>query len=347
VVDSCANPQDGRREGEGMEFDLIDIHLFANIAKTNSLTRGAELSHLCPSAASKRIKNVEEKIGTCLFFRSAAGVRLTPAGQALHNHSRLLLHELENLERDLRHCSEGPNPKELKGTIRISAGSIVVSEFLPAVLKKYSAMYPNVNVEVRAQLSPEILRAVNSSEADIGIYLGSLSAGKAHPRLCGRCRMVLITSRSHPLALQKLKEISFAETLDFDYITLPENSASHAFLKQASEMAGKRLKVRFQLPTFDDLRRMVKANLGIAVVPDFITHHMQNAKDIYVVRLNDDWAVCDLWICMRRGVPSRMVKDFAELLIASGMTHKDKPVIGVYDGNDSVPRYKTVNVNHA
>jgi DNA-binding transcriptional LysR family regulator len=159
--------------------------------------------------------------------------------------------------------------------------------------------------------------------------------------------MVLITSRNHPLARQKSKGISFAETLDFDYVTLPENSASHAFLRQASEIAGKRLKVRFQLPTFDDLRRMVKANLGVAVVPEFITHHIQNVKDICVVNLNDDWAVCDLWVCIRKGVPSRIVKDFAELLIARGSTDKEESLTRFYHGADAASRYKTAGANHA
>jgi DNA-binding transcriptional LysR family regulator len=301
-----------------MHFDLIDIRLFANIAETKSLSRGAELSHMCPSAASKRIRNVEESIGASLLYRTSAGVSLTRAGQAFHDHSRVLLHELEELERDLEHYSASPKSKGFRGTIRVSAGSAVVSEFLPAILSKYSAIYPNVNVEVRAQLTPEILHAVNAGLADVGIYLGDVPVGEVHALLCGRYPLVLITSSSHVLAHRKTAGISFGETLNFDYVTLPENSTNHAFLKHAAEVARKTLKVRFHLPTFEDLGHMVQADLGIAVVPEFVARRLIKTKGVRVMNLSDEWAVCDMWICMRKDSNSQMIKDFSQLLIAGG-----------------------------
>lgn len=303
-----------------MQFDLVDISLFVNIAETSSLTRGAELSHLCPSAASKRIKNIEHKIGTDLLYRTATGVRLTPAGRAFHDHSRILLQGMEDLQRDMRFYSDSPDSEGLKGTIRISAGNALVSEFLPAVLRKYSAIYPNVNVEVRSQLCPEIAHEVSTGIADIGIYVGALPAADAQVLPFGRYHMVLITSRNHSFAQEKRGAISFSDTLEFDYITLPEDSASHAALKRAAEIAGKPLKVRFQLPTFDDLRHMVDANLGIAVVPEFIVRNLADTTGIHVMRLTDSWVVCDMWICIRKGSPSHIVKDFADLLINDART---------------------------
>jgi DNA-binding transcriptional LysR family regulator len=301
-----------------MHFDLIDIRLFVNIAETKSLTRGAELSHMCASAASKRIRNVEENIGASLLYRTSTGVTLTQAGQAFHGHSRVLLHQLEELERDLEHYSASPNSKGLRGTIRVSAGSAVVSEILPGVLSKYSAIHPNVNFEVRAQLSPEILHAVNSGLADVGIYLGDLPVDGVHALHCGRYNLDLITSSNHFLAQRKTESIRFGETLDFDYVTLPENSTNHAFLKRAAEIERKPLKVRFHLPTFEDLGHMVQTNLGIAVVPEFVTRRMRITEGIHVMKLSDDWAVCDLWICTRKDSTSQIIKDFSELLIAAG-----------------------------
>lgn len=208
-----------------------------------------------------------------------------------------------------------PHSEGLKGTVRITAGNALVSEFLPAVLRKYAAIYPNVNVEVRSQLCPEIEHDVNTGLADIGIYVGAPPAGDAQASPYGRYHMVLITSRSHSLAQEKRKAISFSETLGFDYVTLPDDSASLASLKRGAEAAGRPLKVRFQLPTFDDLRHMVEANLGIAVVPEFIVRRQTHTTGIRVTHLTDSWAVCDMWICVPKGSLSHIVKDFANLLI--------------------------------
>jgi DNA-binding transcriptional LysR family regulator len=303
-----------------MQFDLVDIRLFMNIAETNSFTGGANRSHICLSAASKRIKNLEDRIGTALFYRNTVGIVPTSAGQVFYNHSLALVQELEHLQSDLQHYSEDQTSESLKGAIRVCASNALVSAFLPSVLYKYSTLYPLVNVEVRAVLSPEILHAVNAGLADIGIYVGNLPSGDAKVLPYGRYNMVLIAACTHPLARQKKKMISFAETLAFEYVTLPESSASRAFLDHNAEIMHKALKVRFQFSTFETLYRMVEANLGIAVVPDFIARRLNKTKTVRVLDLSDDWAMCDMWICMRKGTLARIVKDFVELLIAGGRT---------------------------
>ena len=53
-----------------MRFDTVDLKLFTHIAEANSLTRGAERSHLSLAAASTRIKNLEEHVGVKLLSRS-------------------------------------------------------------------------------------------------------------------------------------------------------------------------------------------------------------------------------------------------------------------------------------
>jgi DNA-binding transcriptional LysR family regulator len=53
-------------------------------------------------AASTRIKNIEESLGVKLLHRSSQGVTLTPPGQALVHHARLVLGQLEHLRTTCR-----------------------------------------------------------------------------------------------------------------------------------------------------------------------------------------------------------------------------------------------------
>ena len=54
-----------------MHLDFVDLRLFVNIADTNSLTRAADRSHMCLSAASIRVKNIEDRLGAKLLKRGA------------------------------------------------------------------------------------------------------------------------------------------------------------------------------------------------------------------------------------------------------------------------------------
>jgi Bacterial regulatory helix-turn-helix protein, lysR family len=66
-----------------LRFDLTSLQLFVAVAEELSLTKAAHREHLVLSAASKRIAELEDAVGSPLLYRHARGVTLTPAGQSL------------------------------------------------------------------------------------------------------------------------------------------------------------------------------------------------------------------------------------------------------------------------
>jgi DNA-binding transcriptional LysR family regulator len=54
-----------------MRFDLTTLQLVLAIADTRSITRGAEREHLALAAASKRLSDLEARLGVPLFERRA------------------------------------------------------------------------------------------------------------------------------------------------------------------------------------------------------------------------------------------------------------------------------------
>ena len=106
-----------------MRFDLVDLNLFTHIAEASSLTRGAERCHLSLPAASTRIKNLEDSIGTKLLYRTSQGVTLTPPGQAFVHHARTVLAQLEHLAGDMQEYAHG-----VKGHLRIASTTTALSE---------------------------------------------------------------------------------------------------------------------------------------------------------------------------------------------------------------------------
>src|SRR5574337_223798 len=130
-----------------MHFDLVDLRLMVHIADANSMTRGAELSFISLPAASTRIKNLEENIGTKLLYRTSAGVTLTPPGQAFVMHARTVLGQLEHLRGDMQEYVRG-----IKGHVRVFANTTSLGEFLPPVLRQFLRLHPDVNIDRRDRL---------------------------------------------------------------------------------------------------------------------------------------------------------------------------------------------------
>jgi DNA-binding transcriptional LysR family regulator len=308
-----------------MQFDLVDIRLLVNIAETNSVTHGASRSNMSTPAASVRIKNMEERLGTKLLYRTSHGVTLTPPGEALLHHGRIVLRQLERLRGDLHDYVRG-----VKGHVRVFANTTAITEFLPAVLRDYLATHPDVSVDLREHLSDDIVRAVSDGTTDIGIVAGGVRTEDLEVLPYREDRLVLVAAADHPLA--RKKKIAFAETLDFDHVG-HQGSAMHAFLQQAAHVAHKPIKDRIQVGNFEALCRMVEANVGIGILPESSASRHGRSLRICIVPLSDPWALRQLEICVRRldALPA-FAKDLVDLLTADAARSRlgrDKSVVSI------------------
>ncbi len=273
-------------------FDLPDIKLFVNIAEANSLTRGAERSHMSLPAASIRIKNLEEGLGVKLLYRTSQGVTLTPPGQAFMHHARLVLQQLTDLRGDLAEYVKGA-----RGHVRIFANTTAMAEYLPALLPQFLASHPDVNIELKERLSNDIVRAVTEGKVDVGIVAGNVRTEGLEVLPFREDRLVLITSESHPLA--ERESIAFSEALAYDFVGMIEASAINAFLNNAATELNRPIKLRIQVGNFEAACRMVEANVGIGVIPYSSASRHARSMNIRTVELSDEWAVRKLQLCVR------------------------------------------------
>ena len=275
-----------------MEFDLIDVRLFVDVAGLNSVTRGAERSNMTAPSASLRIKNIEDRMQTKLLVRSNRGVTLTPAGEAFLHHGRLMLLHAQQLKDDLREYAKG-----IRGHVRLRANTSAVSEFLPTVLGSFLAAHPDVSVDLVEQHSPAIVRAVTDGTAEIGIVAGSIGTDELVALPYREDRLVLITPRGHVLSTRK--QVKFSETLGFNHVGLGEGSALFHFLTQKAQALNATMNTRIRVGNFESLCRMTEANVGVGVIPAYVARRYSTHMDLRVIPLSDTWAKRDLQICIR------------------------------------------------
>jgi DNA-binding transcriptional LysR family regulator len=297
------------QNGACMHFDLVDLRLMVRIAEANSLTRGAEASFLSLPAASTRIKNLEESLGTKLLYRTSQGVTLTPPGQAFTHHARVVLAQLENLTGDLQEYAKG-----IKGHLRIAGSTTALSEFLPPVLAAYLRAHPDVNIDLRERLSHDIVRAVGERQLDIGIVSGPVRTEALHAIPYRSDSLVLVVAKDHALAREK--SVAFTRTLDHDHVGLHEASAIHAFLRQVSSAVHRPLRMRIEVGNFETACRMIEAGIGVGIVPGSSARRHAERLAIRIVALEDAWSLRQQFVVVREldALPP-FGRDLVELLI--------------------------------
>ena len=275
-----------------MRVDLVDLSLFRHVVEAGSITHGAERAHLALAAASTRIRHMEQALGASLLTRGRQGVTPTQAGRTLLQHARTMLAQAERLREDLGAYAGG-----LAGQVRVLSNTNALTEFLPETLSAFLAAHPNVSVDLEERLSDEIVGLIAEGVADIGIVAGTVDAGGLETFPYRSDRFVLVVARDHPLA--KRHKIAFSEVLEHDFVGLDRASALQRFLADKAARAGRSLRLRIQLRSFDGVCRLVERNVGVGIVPETTARWAAKTMAINAVELTDPWALRDLTICVR------------------------------------------------
>jgi DNA-binding transcriptional LysR family regulator len=273
-------------------YDLQSLRLFIVAAELGSLTRAAEHTNMTLSAVSKRIADLEQSTGCALFVRQPRGVELTAAGKGLLVHARHVVERVNRMANEMSDYAAG-----VRGHVRMWANTSAIVQFLPRDVRMFLSDNPSVKISLEERLSGEIVAAVTSGDADIGIFADNVPAPDIEKALYRQDKLILLVPNKHPLAAHR--RVSFVDTLDYEYVGLNEGSSLLARLLAAAIAAERTLKVRIQVSSFDGICRMIEQGLGIGVLPEAAVRNEILAAGLRAVQLVDDWALRTLWIGAR------------------------------------------------
>ncbi|AZC36986.1 LysR family transcriptional regulator [Pseudomonas sp. 22526] len=275
-----------------MHFDLADLRLFIHIAESPSLTQGAKRAFLSPAAASARIKALESQLETRLLYRDSRGVEVTPAGERLLQHARLIMRQVDYLKSEFTQYGG-----DSTGHMRIFANTTAVTEFLPEILAGFLSKRPGVTVDLQERLSRDIVRGVLDGTADMGIIAGPVEASGLQVLHFSTDHLVLILPVDHPLATQQA--VTLEQTLAYQHIGLHEGSTLLTFLREHVERTGKQLSLRIQVSSFEAVCRMVEAGVGIGIIPESAAIRHSRTMQLVTVKLDEAWAMRERSIIVR------------------------------------------------
>lgn len=279
--------------GNAMRYELSDLRLFLEIAQAGSLTAGASAVFITPSAASYRLKNLEQALGTPLFDRNPRGMELTPAGDAVLAHVRELFEGIARMQGDVSRFISG-----VKGHVRLVANSSSLNGFVTPTLGRFLVAYPGIDADIEERQSEDIPRAVLAREADVGIFAGpsDVQGLATHPYAVDR--LVIVTPRDHVLASQS--SIRLGAALDFDFVCMARSSSNYLFLRDTAQKVGRTVRARLHAHNFDAVLSLVASGVGIALVPTSVLGHHAQSGQLAVVRLDEPWALRELSLVVRQ-----------------------------------------------
>lgn len=276
-----------------MTLDPVSLKMFVAVMEEGTIADAAAREHIAASAVSRRLGELEERLRTELFARSNRGVEPTAAAFALLDRARGVLNELDDLYEQMHEYSSG-----VRGHVRVFANISAITQFLPRELESFLERYPLVQIHLQERISSGIAKALADGAADVGI----LNDGHYGERIAflpyHEDELALVVPRGHPLA--RRRAVSLADALEYDFVGAHPGSFTNTLLTKAASEAGRPLRLRIQVTSYDALCAMVSAGLGVGMLPRGSARLFVDSLGIRCVTLAEPWARRRLMIGVRR-----------------------------------------------
>lgn len=147
--------------------EIEAILSFAVVADELNFRRAAERLGIDHSALSRRIRDLEHRLGFALFERTTRDVRITPAGAVFRSENEDLLGRLQRLVTNARLAANG-----YSGVLRVGYMSFAAADILPRAVARFRAARPDVQFRLTYMRSHAQKEALSRGEIDVGLMIG-------------------------------------------------------------------------------------------------------------------------------------------------------------------------------
>lgn len=276
------------------KLDFTSLRHFVAVCDTGSITRAAEMEHVVSSAVSKRVAHLEEMLNVQLIARSRRGMTPTPAGETLLEHARAILKSTQRIEEDMAGYSAG-----LKGKVRLLATASAVAESLSddvaAFMKRPE--HREIQVDIEEDVSRNIVRRILEGSASLGVMWDATDLQGLRSSPYRTDHLAVVVHPEHPLARES--RCHFEQVLSYEFVGLDPSSATNLMMERIAAIAGRTIRYRAQVSNFEAALRVVRANLGIAVVPIEAVKAFAKLYELKIIPLADAWATRQFVLCYR------------------------------------------------
>lgn len=267
-----------------MKYDLTSLYLFMCVAEERSISAASRRAHTAISAISKRITDLEDKVGVQLFERLPKGVKLTEAGELMYRRCGTIFDSLQDIDLDMSGFIEG-----ISGEIRIASTTSVLTQFLPHDIAQFSRSFPNVSFNIEERMGDAVIDLLVNNVVDVGFFSENTAVPQGiEVKPYKRDKLVVGVPLNHPLADQE--SITLQQALAYSIIGSHKDSALYSLLKKHASTLNHPFEAIIKVSSFDCMCNLIVSGLGVGILPDYIVDVYAKSIAITKVDLAEPWA---------------------------------------------------------
>ncbi|RZM74904.1 LysR family transcriptional regulator [Leptolyngbya iicbica] len=243
---------------------LSQIRALVAVADFGSFGEAALELGLTQPTVSHAIATLEDELGVILLARGRHGAQLTPAGTAVTQQAREVLHLLEQMQQtaNLHKGLQG-------GEVRIATFRGAAANLLPRMVAQFNKEHPAIAVTITEHYDfGYVEEQIRCGKADIGISFLPTSEEFESWELMSDPFWVLLPPTAEPPD----PTLTWEQLMALALIVYPEDNSCFEAVQAHFQRAGFTLKPRYQFRETSTILSMVAQGLGAAIVPSLSAH---------------------------------------------------------------------------
>ncbi len=166
-----------------------DLRVFVRVMERGSFSAAANDFGLTPSAVSKLVSRLEDRLGARLLERSTRRLALTPEGETFLARARRIVADIEEAEAEVASVRGAP-----RGRLHINSGTAFGLHQLAPALADFLARYPDIDVEL--SITDRLVDLIEA-QADIAVRSGHIPQGPFIQRKIADLQRVICAAPSY------------------------------------------------------------------------------------------------------------------------------------------------------
>ena len=297
-------------------LDSRHLRLIAEVARTESVTRAADRLNVTQSAISHQLRELEDKLGTAIFVRSGRRMLLTPAGRVIVDAAEEVLDAISRVEARVEQLA-----RQKAGELRVCTHCYTGYHWLPAIVEGLRQRFPAFELRIAPEYTVDPIAALLDAKLDVAIMNDDSSDKRVRYRELFDDEHVAVVPPSHPWSDRAYVT---PEDVAGEQLYLYSRSIDQSFIIQkVMRPLGVEPRRVTYLQLTEGIIEMVKAGLGISVLPKWSIEHAIASDRVRAIRITRNGVFRKWYAASLSGaVSSPFSEEFVRLLIKHGPAAK-------------------------
>lgn len=293
-----------------MNFQQLRI-LQETIRSGLNLTDAANSLYASQSGVSKQIKELELELGVKIFVRHGKRITgLTTVGHGVAEIADKILLEAQNLKNYSRHYINAES-----GKLRIATTHNQARHILPEILTKFSAIYPQVSLDIKQVTPLEAERLLIKGDVDIAIATEALENTPDVLCFSGfKWNHIVIVKKGHPL--EEVRSPTIFDISQYPIVTYSNDITGRSKIDKAFQDVGIQPDIRFTTLDSDVIKTYVEVGLGIGIISEMALHEIDQNRLRVIKTVDSIFEENVTKLALKRGeLVRKYLVDFSKLIV--------------------------------